>query len=386
MRTINLQTVYQLVITSLLLGACLGLLGQRLSWLANAMSTFEPAVLAAPALTAVDTQMTSAEAAPQSQDVTKSENLDSNVQIEVEVHTRGNANAIARALGPGDTEVKTSTEGEGDGRSAAYLKAPEAVAWLPSAAQPVATPAVNTAPSTQTGQPKATITEALVNLRSSPDLAGTVLGSALRGQEFTIMGRDAVKSWWLVCCDGGQARWVHDGVVQVTGDVAFVPVVAQAANIIPTHNQAIAVNNHSVANLPIPTLAPPLPTPIPAAQYEFMVMEQAQFEERITPRIYLYVYEREEGLPGYTVHVRKDGYDLPIVKQSAPGMPGFTWPIPSDRQRYTNLKLEFPNISPAGLWEVQLIDGAGQAVGPVVTFRLQPNDPRQEMYVKYRKR
>lgn len=386
MRTINLQTVYQLVITSLLLGACLGLLGQRLSWLAGAMSTFEPAVLAASSLTAVDTQMASTVAASQPQDVTKSDNLDSNVQIEVEVHTRGNANAIARALGPGDTEVKTSTEGEGDGRSAAYLKAPEGLAWSPSPVQPAATPAVSTMPSTQTEQPKATITEALVNLRSSPDLAGTVLGNALRGQEFTIMGRDAVKTWWLVCCEGGQARWVHDGVVQVTGDVSFVPVVAQATNTVPTHNQAIAVNNQSIANLPIPTLAPPLPTATPAAQYEFMLMEQAQFEERVTPRIYLYVYESEEGLPGYTVRVRKDGRELPIARQTAPGMPGFTWPIPSDRQRYTNLKLEFPTISPAGVWEAQLIDGSGHAVGPVATFRLQPNDSRQEMYVKYHKR
>lgn len=386
MRTINLQTVYQLVITSLLLGACLGLLGQRLSWLASAMSTFEPAVLAAPSLRNENTQMTTAVAASQNQDSTTSNNTDSNVQIEVEVHTRGNANAVARALGPGDTEVKTSTEGEGDGRSAAYLKAPEAVSLSPSVVQPAATPAVSTVPSTQPGQPVAMITEALVNLRSSPELGGAVLGSALRGQEFTIMGRDTLATWWLVCCDGGQPRWVHSGVVQVNGNVSLVPIVAQATTTSPTNHQPIAVNNQSIANLPVPTLAPPLPTPLPAAQYDFTLMEQAQFEERVTPRIYLYVYENEEGLAGYTVRVRKDGHELPIVQQTAAGMPGFTWPIPSDRQRYTNLKLEFPNIASAGVWEVQLLDATGHAVGPVATFRLQPNDPRQEMYVKYHKR
>jgi hypothetical protein len=67
-------------------------------------------------------------------------------------------------------------------------------------------------------------------------------------------------------------------------------------------------------------------------------------------------------------------------------MPGITWPIPNERQRYTNLKIEFPNVSPAGLWEIQLLDANGRPVGPVATFRLQPDDPRQELYVKYRKR
>ena len=382
MRTINLQTVYQLVITSLLLGACLGLLGQRLSWLTDVVVPFEPSVFAAPSSSMTSTQAASAAAVPQTQDVTTSGNSDSNIQIEVEVHTRGNASALARALGPGDTEVKTSTEGEGDGRSAAYLKAPDTAALAPSAPSPSIPPVshappVQNAPSVQPGQPTATVTEALINLRSSPDLAGTVLGNAQRGQAFTIMGRDPLMTWWLVCCDGGQARWVHTGVVQVTGDVAMVPVVAQASTSIPTSNQP-------VANIPSPTLAP-LPTPA-AQQFEFAVVEQAQFEERITPRLYVYVYEKEDGLDGYTVHVRKDGRDLPVTQQTKPGLPGFTWPLPTDRQRYTNLKVEFPNVSPAGVWEVQLVDVNGRAVGPVTTFRLQPNDAQQELYVKYRKR
>lgn len=381
MRTINLQTVYQLVITSLLLGACLGLLGQRLSWLTGAAAPFESSVFAAPSSIMTGTQAASAAAVPQKQDVTTSGNSDSNIQVEVEVHTRGNASALARALGPGDTEVKTSTEGEGDGRSAAYLKAPDTAALAPSAPAPSTppvsnAPAIQNAPVVQPGQPTAIVTEALINLRSTPDLAGAVLGNAQRGQAFTIMGRDPLLTWWLVCCDGGQARWVHTGVVQVTGDVTLVPVVAQATTTIPTNNQP-------VANIPVPTQAP-LPTP--AAQFEFAVVEQAQFEERITPRLYVYVYEKEDGLEGYTVRVRKDGRDLPVAQQTKPGLPGFTWPLPTDRQRYTNLKVEFPNVTPAGVWEVQLVDTNGRAVGPVATFRLQPNDAQQELYVKYRKR
>ena len=380
MRTINLQTVYQLVITALLLGACLGLLGQRLQWLNGSAPFLEQPIMAAPSF--ANPGAPAGAAAAQPQDVTTSNNNDSNVQVEVEVHTRGNANAEARACGPGDTEVKSSTQGEGDGRSAAYLKVPELPAWT-SPVQPILVPTVAPPPPGQNnlppGQPKAVVIEEMVNLRAAPTLNGAVLGSARRGQEFTIIGRDPTSTWWLVCCDQGQARWIYGGVVQVSGVVESVSVVDQ-----PVAYNAPA--NTAPVGLPTPTMAPPLPTATPAPQYEFMLAEQAQFEERITPRIHLYVYETQEGLGGYMVSVRKDGQGLPTTAKTAYGMPGITWPIPNERQRYTNLKIEFPNVSPAGLWEIQLLDANGRPVGPVATFRLQPDDPRQELYVKYRKR
>ena len=377
MRTINLQTVYQLVITALLLGACLGLLGQRLQWLTGSSLIFDQPIMAAPAITLPGAA--GALVTPQPQDVTTSKNSDSNVQVEVEVHTRGNANAEARARGPGDTEVKSSTTGEGDGRSAAYLKAPEVPAWTPPVAQIlIPTPSAGSS-SVQPGQPKATFIEEMVNLRAAPALNGAVLGTARRGQEFTIIGRDATNTWWLICCDQGQARWIFSGVVQVIGVVESVSVVDQPVAV------TMLVNDTPIAQ-PTPTVAPPLPTATPAVQYEFMLAEQAQFEERITPRIHLYIYENQEGVGGYTVSVRKDGQSLPVTAKSAPGIPGITWPIPHERQRYTNLKLEFPRVAPAGLWEIQLLAADGRAVGPIATFRLQPDDPQQEMYVKYRKR
>ncbi|MCE7979679.1 MAG: SH3 domain-containing protein [Caldilinea sp. CFX5] len=380
MRTINLQTVYQLVITALLLGACLGLLGQRLQWLSGSPMFLEQPIIAAPSFSMPGVLPGAPAAAPQAQDVTTSKNNDSNVQVEVEVHTRGNANAEARARGPGDTEVKSSTQGEGDGRSVAYLKVPDVPAWTPPVQQ-ILVPTVVAPPapgSGQPGQPKALVMEEMVNLRAAPTLTSAILGTARRGQEFTIIGRDPTNTWWLVCCDQGQARWIYSGVVQVSGVVDSVSIVDQPVAGAPDTTTPIA--------LPTPTVAPPLPTATPAVQYEFMLAEQAQFEERITPRIHLYVYETQEGLGGYMVSVRKDGQGLPATAKTAPGMPGITWPIPNERQRYTNLKLEFPGISPAGLWEIQLLDANGRPVGPVATFRLQPNDPQQELYVKYRKR
>jgi hypothetical protein len=355
-------------------------LGQRLQWLNGSAPFLEQPIMAAPSF--ANPGAPAGAAAAQPQDVTTSNNNDSNVQVEVEVHTRGNANAEARARGPGDTEVKSSTQGEGDGRSAAYLKVPELPAWTPPVQQ-ILVPTVAPPPPGQNnlppGQPKAVVMEEMVNLRAAPTLNGTVLGSARRGQEFTIIGRDPTSTWWLVCCDQDQARWIYGGVVQVSGVVERVSVVDQ-----PVAYNAPA--NTAPVSLPTPTVAPPLPTATPAPQYEFMLAEQAQFEERITPRIHLYVYETQEGLGGYMVSVRKDGQGLPTTAKTAYGMPGITWPIPNERQRYTNLKIEFPNVSPAGLWEIQLLDANGRPVGPVATFRLQPDDPRQELYVKYRKR
>lgn len=156
---------------------------------------------------------------------------------------------------------------------------------------------------------------------------------------------------------------------------------------------ALEQNTFSVAQIlplaemrPRTTVAPSLPTTVSPPQYEFVLTEQIQFEERISPRIFLYVYEDDEGLAGYTLRIRKDGSELPIPQRSVAGLPSYTWPIPNERQRSTNLKVEFPDVNPTGVWEVQLIDATGSAVGPVATFRLQPNDANQEMYVLYRKR
>lgn len=381
MRTINLQTAYQLIITALLLGACLGLVGQRLSWLtgspiaamernASAVQQFMPNAV---------TRM--AASTPQTQDVMISKNTDASVQVEVEVHSRGNANALAQATGPGHTEVKADTAGEGDGRSVAYITAPDALAWV------LPTPAATTLGTTNStlapvpvaaslSSAIATVTEAVVNLRTAPQLDSVVVGTASRGQQFILVGRDTANIWWLVCCQQDQPRWVHSAVVQITGDSTKVNVVTP---------QVKTSMSTLPALVPTATTVAPMPPVVPPPQYEFMLAEQAQFEERITPRIFLYVDDGDEGLDGYTLRVRKDGYLLPVTQRSAAGLPGYTWPLPNERQRYTNLKVEFPTMNPAGVWEVQLVDTNGQAIGPVATFYLQPNEPKQEMYVNYRK-
>ncbi|MBX3013388.1 MAG: hypothetical protein KF832_17845 [Caldilineaceae bacterium] len=141
----------------------------------------------------------------------------------------------------------------------------------------------------------------------------------------------------------------------------------------------------SVANLrlaPVSTVLPTQPTDT-GARPTFALAEQKRFEERITPRLFLYIHAGTEGVAGYTVQVRKDGHLLPVTKMSKGGLPNYTWPQPHARQRYTNLKLEFPDIQPDGLWEVQLFDSQGIPVGPRATFHLQADETHQEMYLAY---
>jgi hypothetical protein len=57
--------------------------------------------------------------------------------------------------------------------------------------------------------------------------------------------------------------------------------------------------------------------------------------------------------------------------------------VAHERQQPANLKVEFPGVDAAGIWEIQLVDAQGQALGPVARFTLAANDPNQEMYVHY---
>ena len=135
-----------------------------------------------------------------------------------------------------------------------------------------------------------------------------------------------------------------------------------------------------------PPAAPTEPPAAPAPDFAFELISQEQFSEPKMVRVFLYVYDGEKALEGYTMRVKKDGAEMTVNGKSAGGQPSFTWPIADARQRFQNMKAEFPNVAPAGVWEVQLIDGGGNAVGPAAAFTLNANDPNQELYVRYKKR
>ena len=140
---------------------------------------------------------------------------------------------------------------------------------------------------------------------------------------------------------------------------------------------------------PTPT-STPTPSPTPTPDYPFALEAAERFPSPITTvdevRIYVYVYGEDAlALEGYTLRVLKDGRPLEVLGRSSGGLPGETRPGPSPYTRFANLGLAFFE-PPAGEWVVQLVDGAGNPVGPPARFMLEPDDLRRELYVRYRRK
>lgn len=313
--------------------------------------------------------------------------------------------------------------------------------FTPTPQQPTATPvpvtptapqaasAANTGGATSAGQPLqiaadapvAVVNSDQVNARKRPDISSeNIIRELTRGDELRIIGQSADDEWWFVCCVDNGTAWVYYSYVDTTGSVDAVPVtdsdagpvdatVAQSAA--PAAPQAAAPTTApAVAQPPAATEPPaapqeaappaappaeaaqpetptdtPAPTEPPAPAFPFNLVAQEQFvESNDLVRIYLYVYQGTTALPDYTLRVTKDGTEMPVSGKSIDAA-GFTWPVADPRQRFQNLKVEFPAVQAAGKWEVQLVDGSGAPAGPPATFTLVGGDQNRELYVRYEK-
>jgi hypothetical protein len=244
-------------------------------------------------------------------------------------------------------------------------------AGAPAAAQDQSTPQP-TAP--VSGSAKAVINGPLVNARSGPGIEHSIIAEVERGEEFDIVGVSPDGAWWQVCCVEGAQAWVTSEFVDTLGLVDSVPVVGGAAEA-------------QASQAPAAADASPTATPQPAAPaVNFDLETQEQFPESALVRIFLYVYADNSALEGYSIRVTKDGTALPVAATSFGGQPAFTWPFQDPRQRFQNLKVEFPDVEPMGVWQVELVDTTGTVVGPPALFTLNADDPQQELYVRYARR
>ncbi|MFN8494242.1 MAG: SH3 domain-containing protein [Caldilineaceae bacterium] len=249
-----------------------------------------------------------------------------------------------------------------------------------------------TAPPANTPKPdpkakvKAIVNTPLVNIRSGPSTDDEILTTVDRGEEYEIVGKNAKGDWWKVCCVDDKPGWVSTELVDTDGPVDSVAVAkdeAQAeATTAPT--SANAVRAATTAPTEISTSQAVTAT-TPSDAFGFTLITQEQFPESKQVRIYLYVYDGDSNaLEGYSLRVTKDGGEAPANGTSFGGRPGFTWPVADVRQRFQNLKIEFPGVAPAGTWVVQLSKDS-KPVGPPATFQLKANDSNQELYVRYEK-
>ncbi|MCB9137893.1 MAG: SH3 domain-containing protein [Caldilineaceae bacterium] len=211
------------------------------------------------------------------------------------------------------------------------------------------------------GQVKATVNIPLLNARSEANTTSEVVALVEAGQQYDVLSTSLARDWWQVCCVDGREAWLNDEFVDLQGPAATVPIFGQTA---PAAEAEAA----------------------PAA-LTFDLTDQEQFAETTGVRIFLFVSDAEDrALGDYSLTVSKNGNALAVEGASFGGQPGFTWPFQDARQRSQNFKAEFPGEDPAGVWEVQLVDGNGEPAGPAATFELAADDPMQELYVRYKRR
>lgn len=268
-----------------------------------------------------------------------------------------------------------------------------------TAAEPLAAPAASSAAAESSAGVigRVVVNTPLVNGREGPGIDYPIVEIVERGQEFDVIGASESGEWWNVCCINDQRFWITDEFVDTIGDldaavVGPPPVAAPpvaAATVAPSAPLPTATAAAPVAVQPTATEAPAAAAPAQpaAAEFAFDLKLQEQFPETNVVRVFLYVFSKEgQALEGYGLRVTKDGQQLPADELSFGPQAGFTWPVAEARQRFQNLKVEFPGQAPAGVWEVQLVDSSGTALGPSATFELSGNDQQRELYVRYEKR
>jgi len=253
----------------------------------------------------------------------------------------------------------------------------------------------------------------LVNSRTGPDTSYGVVMILGAGENFDVTGKNADGSWLRICCVQQQESWIKAEFVNVTGSLDTLPVAqaGESSGQTVTRSAAAAQATVAASTAASPPAAAseaqPAAQEAPAAEAVqqaapaeaqtaasvevaaadasaagLQLAGQEQFPENNVVRVFLFVYQGTDALEGYTLRVTKDGVEQTADGISFGGRPGMTWPIADDRQRFQNLKVEFPGVPAAGTWEVTILkDGA--PAGPAATFTLAEGDPNQELYVRY---
>jgi uncharacterized protein YgiM (DUF1202 family) len=296
--------------------------------------------------------------------------------VEVQAHGQDGGAVEANAIGPGTARARAFVDGTGvqTGQSN------DQSSTLPAGS--LLNPA-NIGGTVQANSvSRVVIAGPFVNVREGPGLAYSILTQVTSGQQFQVLGLSSDGGWWQICCINNAVGWV-------TGQYAL-PVDAVGQSLVGAAPTASAPVNLPPTATPIPPTAillPPTPTSTPTL--EFSVVRSEQFLETVHPRLYVFMEDVTlyNGAGSYRVRVRKDGVELPNNIVSFAGIPLLTWPwTHDDRQRPYNLKIEFEQTPPAGVWEVTPLDSVGREVGPPVVFTLQPDDRYQEMYVRFQRR
>jgi hypothetical protein len=251
------------------------------------------------------------------------------------------------------------------------------------------------APAAAVVTPTLKIEADIVNVRLGPGTTFGLVGTANQGQRFDIKGRNADKSWYLICCVNGQEGWVNTEFTD-EDDEELAPVVegpAQPVAQAPPQQPAAAP-----APAPAePTATPaPAPAPAPADPCAGIGGDGCKFKLRAGPsfaangggELKLQLHFIHSGVDGgqpqgsYFVWVEKDGQKLPvsdgvrsIALQDQGGMLGkynYEFKIPRD---------QIPGGNVAGNYAIWVLDGNGERDSQTFTFSVP--DGQGEVWIQF---
>lgn len=270
------------------------------------------------------------------------------------------------------------------------------VAAPPTAAATTAPDTADAAPPTATPEPKLTVKENAVNVRLGPGTEYGLAGTVNQGETYTIIGRNADKSWWLMCCVNGKEVWISDSLTdednekfaQVITDLPAAPEqVAQAPAPQPTAPPAPAE----------PTATPAPAAPPPAADAcagiggdgcKFKLRGGPSYAPNGGTELKLQFHFIHAGIDGgqpqgsYFVWMEKDGQKLPI-SDSIRSQPLVDQQGTLGKYNY-EVKIapsSIPGNTVAGNYVLWVLDGNGERDSQ--TFSITVPDGQGEVWMQF---
>lgn len=233
-------------------------------------------------------------------------------------------------------------------------------------------------PPTATSQPDvamAVVTSPQVNLRSGPGTNFSIAGSADRGAELPIVGKNPAGDWWQVTYNGQQV-WIASFLVDTTGPVESVSVAANFPAVPPTATpQPVVVQPTAVSAPPTATPEPPAapeqPTAAPAPGFTLSKGPAVEPRPNSNPYITFFGWICKTQCPsaavgGYKMIVEGPAgrFETNFEPSTLVGDPGL------GSEFWYNAKLEIASTA-AGNYRVWVADPGGNQVGDAWEYTVE---------------
>jgi uncharacterized protein YraI len=230
----------------------------------------------------------------------------------------------------------------------------------------------------------------IINVRSGPGTSFGIVGTANLGERFEIKGRNAERTWYLICCVNGQQGWVsgeltdedNEELAQVVAAPTPAPVaqapVAQAPAEQAPAEQAPAAAPAEPAATPAPAAPPPSTDAcagIGGDGCKFKLGGGPSFADNGGGELKFQIAFVHSGIDGgqpqgsYFVWVEKDGQKLPVsdgvrsialeAQQGPQGKYNYEYKIGRD---------QLPGGTVAGNYQIWVLDGNGERDSQTFSF------------------